>query len=132
MAEKLSRLIRPRREELGITQVDLAKAINVSQTYIARLEDANDDRTPSREVCRGLARVLELSEDEVFRAAGHFPQGEPMQLSDDEIELVTLYRRSLPLQRQLALAALRVEAEPQEGTSHGLPRVAESREEYQA
>lgn len=62
------RQIQDARQRLGLTQEELAKAIDVSPPYVSLLESGK--RRPSTKVTSALARVLQLDEAEV-RTAMH-------------------------------------------------------------
>ncbi len=57
---ELGRLLRSRREELGLSRQKLAGLTNLSYPYIAQLEGGH--RAPSAEAARQLADALELSQ----------------------------------------------------------------------
>jgi XRE family transcriptional regulator of biofilm formation len=50
-------MLKARREEKGLTQVELAKRAKVTQTYIAKLE-SGDKKNPSLEILQRLAKAL--------------------------------------------------------------------------
>lgn len=64
----LGTLMRERRQKLGMSAREVAEAAEISHTYVNNLENGKND-LPSREVVAGLARVLEVSEEELARAA---------------------------------------------------------------
>jgi transcriptional regulator with XRE-family HTH domain len=53
----LKRVLRELRERQQMTQVELAKKADVTQTYIAKLE-SGDKTNPSLDVLKRLARAL--------------------------------------------------------------------------
>ncbi len=55
--KRIGKVLRELREAKGLTQTEMAKKVNVSQTYIAKLE-AGDKKNPSLEILRKLARAL--------------------------------------------------------------------------
>ena len=64
--ESLARLIRERREQLGLTRQDLAARTGLSYPYISQLETAY--RLPSRRVMTLIARSLGLPASDLFQA----------------------------------------------------------------
>lgn len=56
-------LLKRFREKSGLLQVDLAKTIGVTQTYIGHLEKGRT-KPPNTERCREMARALSLSKDD--------------------------------------------------------------------
>jgi transcriptional regulator with XRE-family HTH domain len=58
--------VRKLREAKGITQVELAKAVGVTQAYIAKLESGASDN-PSLAVLTGLARALNVELADLLR-----------------------------------------------------------------
>ena len=57
----LGQKVKLRREELGYTQVELAKRTQTSQSYISRLE--KDDFNPSTQMIVSIAVTLGVSTD---------------------------------------------------------------------
>ena len=57
----LGQKIKQRREELKITQVELAKKMKTSQSYISQVE--SDDLNPSMPMIVNIAVLLNLSTD---------------------------------------------------------------------
>ncbi|MDE6835190.1 MAG: helix-turn-helix transcriptional regulator [Ruminococcus sp.] len=53
--------IRNRREELGYTQVELAKKMQTTQPYISRLE--RDEFNPSKQMIVKISTALDISID---------------------------------------------------------------------
>jgi transcriptional regulator with XRE-family HTH domain len=64
--ERLARLIRERREQLGLTRQDLAARTGLSYPYISQLETAY--RLPSSKVMTLIARSLQLPASDLFEA----------------------------------------------------------------
>lgn len=70
---KLGTLLRLARESQGISLSTLSLKVRASPSYLSRLEQG--ERTePSVRLIKRLAVVLELDEDELFRAAGRLPK----------------------------------------------------------
>jgi DNA-binding XRE family transcriptional regulator len=59
MEETLGKVIAARREELGITQRELARGIHRSNSTISRIE-GTDDLTPDNDTLRAIADFLKL------------------------------------------------------------------------
>jgi transcriptional regulator with XRE-family HTH domain len=60
MAETLGKVIAARREELGITQRELARGIKRSNSTISRIESPENDLVPDNETVRAIADFLKL------------------------------------------------------------------------
>lgn len=56
--------LKTRRRELGLTQVQVAKKLDVGQNFVAYME--NDQRKPSNDVLKRLADCLSLPMDELY------------------------------------------------------------------
>ena len=54
----IAHMIRNARLKLGLTQEELAKRANTTQTVVARLESGTDGRTPSLDLLNRLAHAL--------------------------------------------------------------------------
>ena len=57
--------IRHRRERLGITQCELAKAVGITQAMLCQVE--RETKNPSLQVGREIARCLGCSLDDLFK-----------------------------------------------------------------
>ena len=55
--KKLSQMLKARREEQGLSQVELAKRAHVGRTYIVKLE-SGDKKNPSLDILQKLAKAL--------------------------------------------------------------------------
>ena len=104
MSEKISSLVLRKRTELQMSQRDLAKAINVSPSTIARVE-GDDTTTPSLETLKGLSQALHVDffyllsltgqiDDEpelrvIQRAAAHMSQ-------DDKAKMLNVFKAMFP------------------------------------
>ena len=58
--------VRQLREKAGLTQVELAKRVGVSQPVIARLEKGQDQRAPRFETLRRIGEVFGRQVEVVF------------------------------------------------------------------
>lgn len=70
--EELRRVIanrvRTRRHELGLTQVQLAERLGVTQPYVARLESIRDEGSLGTDVLAKLAEALQTSPSALLSA----------------------------------------------------------------
>jgi len=67
---KLGDKIRQLREEIGLTQGQLAGGASVSQGYLSQLENG-DVKNPSAAVLLRVAQAMSVDPDELFEAAGY-------------------------------------------------------------
>lgn len=81
-------LIRQRRNERGLTLLDVAAEVELSVPYLSRIE-RNRENPPRDELIRRLAQVLDIPEDEAFAAARRLPP----DLQGRASEVFALYRR---------------------------------------
>ena len=78
--------VRAQRTERGITLRDFARRLSVSPTYISQME--REQFAPPGESCvRGMARILEVDEDELLALAG--------RVADDLPEIIRSQPRSM-------------------------------------
>lgn len=56
---QIARLVRTARQNAGMTQAELARLANTSQTVIARLESGTDNRIPSLDLLQRIAQALD-------------------------------------------------------------------------
>lgn len=61
--------LRKRRQELGLTQMELAELAGIDQTTISRLELQDDKGGVTLDVAQRLARALDASLDDLFPAS---------------------------------------------------------------
>jgi transcriptional regulator with XRE-family HTH domain len=66
---ELARILRTRREELGLTRRDVARNAGVDRAGLTRAESGQ--KTPAPETLAGLARALGLPLSELYQAAGY-------------------------------------------------------------
>ncbi len=101
----LGRRIRQRRKEIGFSQRDLSRAAGVSDSSISLWE--SDNTAPRGENLHKLAAALQctptwlLFGDENQAPTQAVPADAPLELSDDELEMIRLYR-ALPESEQKA------------------------------
>lgn len=77
MLSTFGHLLKGFRLSRGLTQKELADAVDVNGSYIARLE--RDERRPSRRVVLDLSKAMQLSADDTDRllaSAQHLPEGD--------------------------------------------------------
>lgn len=80
--------IRERRNERGLTLLDVAAEVELSVPYLSRIE-RDRENPPRDELIRRLAQVLDIPEDEAFAAARRLPP----DLQGRASEVFALYRR---------------------------------------
>ena len=95
MASKLGKLLRERRQRVGISLRELARRIEKSPAYLVSLERADTPPGATEGTLAALAKNLELEVDEVFTAAGKTPVAVVPQTST-ELALYRLIRRLSP------------------------------------
>lgn len=86
---------------------DLARAAGVRDSTISRILNGNAKAGP--ELCSAMAEALDVSPVEVFRIAELLPASAGMvsELTQNEAEMITLYRQLSPENRAYALHFLR-------------------------
>src|SRR5437870_5325231 len=67
---RLGDRIRQIRDELGLTQGQLASGSSVSQGYLSQLENG-EVKNPSAAVLLRVAQAMQIDPDELFEAAGY-------------------------------------------------------------
>lgn len=72
-SEKLGETIRKRRKELGLTQLQLAEAGGVDESYVSKIETGRLPYTPSEETLRLMARKLEMDPLQLLSLARKAP-----------------------------------------------------------
>ncbi|MGH9664299.1 MAG: helix-turn-helix domain-containing protein [Bryobacteraceae bacterium] len=80
--------IRRRRNERGLTLLDVAVALEISIPYLSRIE-RDREKDPRDELIRDLANILHVPEDDAFAAARRLPP----DLQGRAAEVFALYRR---------------------------------------
>jgi transcriptional regulator with XRE-family HTH domain len=96
---KIGEIIRNRRKELGMNQIQLANAANVSQGYIADLENGKIENPTVKTIAK-IAAVLNLNNEQLLNEAG-ISDGE---VNSDILELVRMSEKLTPEQRQKMIA----------------------------
>jgi transcriptional regulator with XRE-family HTH domain len=115
-ARALGERIRALRRQRSMTQRDLAAAVNLSQSSLARLENGGTQSPPPDETIIRMAAALDADARELLRTAGR-------QSSGPTFEAVVLDQLAA-VQHELAevrreMAAARTALARLEGTKHG-------------
>ena len=92
-AESFGELIKQARKDKGYSQKELAKKLGVDFTYLSKLENDRGDYAPKEQVIRGLARHLDLEEEELIFLAGRIPQEDEELIKQHYKNMPTLFRR---------------------------------------
>ena len=82
MANTLGEVIKARREELEITQRELARGVHISNATVSRIE-GNDKITPDNETLKAIAEFLKLDYNYLLALNGQI---------DDEPEIRMIQR----------------------------------------
>lgn len=93
MSNDFGILIRQARKEKKYSQRELAKLLKIDFTYLSKLENNRADYAPKEEVIRGLARHLDLDQEELIFLAGRIPQQEEDLLKQHYKDMPALFRR---------------------------------------
>ena len=93
MNQNFGRLIRQARKDKGYSQRELAKLLQLDFTYLSKLENDRASYAPKEEVIRGLARHLDLDQEELIFLAGRIPHQEEDLLKQHYKSMPTLFRR---------------------------------------
>lgn len=93
MSEDFGKLIRQARKVKNYSQRELAKILQIDFTYLSKLENNRADYAPKEDVIRGLARSLELDEEELIYLAGRIPHQEEELLKQHYKSMPALFRR---------------------------------------
>lgn len=71
--------------------VELAEKVGVSRSYITKF--FNGEISPSPEILKNFAKVLEIPEDDLFRDAGYLSESKQARRSTQEQRLIELYEQ---------------------------------------
>ena len=97
----LGQAIRAIREQVGLSQKELADAVGIDQSYMSMIESGQRCNPGTRIMAR-LAQALQVSIDDLAARAGYLPQhDEPDPLADQALRLF----RQLPRWRQQDVVA---------------------------
>ena len=131
---KLGDRIRQLREEIGLTQGQLASGSSVSQGYLSQLENG-EVKNPSAAVLLRVAQAMQIESDDLFEAAGYPTVRTLRQLYEGYESTVDSdllhYLAHLPRDRQRRLLLLlegveRVLTNPGDGNNGKEPAIAET------
>lgn len=92
--ETFGQKIRRLRKSRRITQAELAESIGVDFTYISKIENDKNLRTPAESTIRKLATFLETDAEELILSAKKVPQNFRDAIVDDK--LVVDFLRVVP------------------------------------
>jgi len=92
----LGKTIRAIRQEQGLSQKEVAEAAGIGQSYLSMIE-SGQRRNPGTRIVARLARVLDVSIDELAARAGYLPSAE---LGDALSQRAMRLFRRLPRWRQ--------------------------------
>ena len=87
--ESVGERVFSRRRKLGLTQVELAKRVNVSTSFIGHIERA--EKVPSLDTMARLSRVLDMSMDEILFGAKPMCDREGCPLYSDIAAMLQAY-----------------------------------------
>ena len=93
MNQKFGKLIPQARKDKGYSPRELAKLLKLDFTYLSKLENDRASYAPKEEVIRGLARHLDLDQEELIFLAGRIPHQEEDLLKQHYKSMPTLFRR---------------------------------------
>jgi HTH-type transcriptional regulator, competence development regulator len=93
MSEDFGKLIRQARKVKNYSQRELAKILQIDFTYLSKLENSRAEYAPKEDVIRGLARNLDLDEEELIYLAGRIPHQEEELLKQHYKSMPALFRR---------------------------------------
>lgn len=75
MSKELGIKIKELRKKKGLTQRQLAEAVNIDFTYLSKIENDTLPYSPSTETLKKLSKALDLDELELLSLAGKLPSG---------------------------------------------------------
>ena len=93
MSQNFGQVIRQARKIKGYSQRELAKMLKIDFTYLSKLENNRADYAPKEDVIRGLARNLDINEEELIYLAGRIPHQEEELLKQHYKSMPALFRR---------------------------------------
>lgn len=91
--QTFGKVILKARKNKGLSQRDLADAVELNFTYLSKLENDKADYPPKEEVIRSLARTLDLDQEELIYLVGRIPQSEESFIKRHYDKIPTLFRR---------------------------------------
>ena len=93
MQADFGKLIRQARKDRKYSQRELAKLLKIDFTYLSKMENNRADYAPKEDVIRGLAKHLQLDEEQLIFLAGRIPQQEEDLLKEHYKDMPVLFRR---------------------------------------
>ena len=96
MNKSFSYYLKQKRAERELTQKEMADLCKISRSYIAVLESGQGNRNPLPEILKTIAKVLRVSESEVFKEAGYFEQ--PVRKERSMTGVMSQLRQLLPIE----------------------------------
>jgi transcriptional regulator with XRE-family HTH domain len=102
-AKALGERVRVLRRQRSMTQRDLAGAINLSQSSLARLENGDTQSPPPDETIIRLAAALDADVRELLRAAGRQSSGHSFEAAVLD-QLAAVQRELTEVRREMAAA----------------------------
>lgn len=96
-----------RRNQIGMSQEELAFRVGTNQRQISRYERGEND--PTGEVLSKIADILNTTVDYLLERTNHpeMPLGDDSDLAIDEVEVVKILRSKPPEKRQQMLNVIR-------------------------
>jgi transcriptional regulator with XRE-family HTH domain len=99
-ARALGEQVRTLRRQRSLTQRDLAREVNLSQSSLARLENGDTQSPPPDETIIRLAAALDADVRELLRAAGRQSSGKSFETAVLE-QLATVQRELTVVRREM-------------------------------
>ena len=110
MKTEVHKILKDRRIELGLTMLEVAKKVGVSEATISRWE-SGDIANMRRDRIAGLAKALEINPD-VIMGWEELP---PLRLTKTEEQVIIKYRENVHMQEAVnTLLGVNIEGEGQE------------------
>jgi HTH-type transcriptional regulator, competence development regulator len=81
--ESFGQHIRKKREEKGLGLREMARKVNISPTYLSRVETDEEKTPPGEETLRAIAGVLGMGFDELMHLAGRVPSDVGEMIKND-------------------------------------------------
>jgi transcriptional regulator with XRE-family HTH domain len=91
--ETFGQVILQARKQKGLSQRELADAVDLNFTYLSKLENDKADYPPKEEVIRVIARILSIDEEELIYLAGRLPESEEQFLKQNYDKMPALFKR---------------------------------------
>lgn len=92
MEQSFGNLIRQARKQKGYSQRILAEQVGLDFTYLSKLENNRAEYAPKEEVIRGIARCVDLDEEELIFLAGRIPSHDEELLKQHYQKMPSLFR----------------------------------------